>query len=328
MGESFPGGREIIRQALIVQGVPDEAIDISLASISASTLKNYSGSLKRWWNFCKANDCNLFDPEIKMVLSFLSKEYERNLSHSTLNGIRSAIALISIKNIANDSRVSRFFAGISKSRPSKPKYNYTWDPKVLLNYFSSLDFNENLSLKVISKKLISLLALVTGHRMQTFSLIMLENIKTSESKIEIFIPDRIKTSKKGSLQPLLNLPFFSDKKLCAASCLKHYLILTNNLRGSVKELFISTYRPFKAVKTETLSRWVKESLSESGIDTSIFSAHSTRHASTSAAKRSGVDIDLIRKTVGWSNNSSTFARFYDRDIINNNDDFALSIFNL
>ena len=38
------------------------------------------------------------------------------------------------------------------------------------------------------------------------------------------------------------------------------------------------------------------------VDTSVFTAHSTRHASTSAAKRRGVDLDLIRKTAGWTKN--------------------------
>ena len=61
------------------------------------------------------------------------------------------------------------------------------------------------------------------------------------------------------------------------------------------------------------------------VDTSVFTAHSTRHASTSAAKRRGVDLDLIRKTAGWTKNSQTFARFYNREIVSDNRQFALSI---
>ena len=69
--------------------------------------------------------------------------------------------------------------------------------------------------------------------------------------------------------------------------------------------------PFKSVTTQTLSRWVKEVLNNSGIDTRIFTAHSTRHASTSAAKRNGVDIDPLRRTAGWTKISNTFTKFYD-----------------
>ncbi|CAB0029864.1 unnamed protein product [Trichogramma brassicae] len=45
--------------------------------------------------------------------------------------------------------------------------------------------------------------------------------------------------------------------------------------------------------------------------------HSTRHAANSAAKRLGVNIDSILQTAGWSN-ASTFAKFYDRPVVNDN----------
>ncbi|KAJ8980421.1 hypothetical protein NQ317_018813 [Molorchus minor] len=60
-------------------------------------------------------------------------------------------------------------------------------------------------------------------------------------------------------------------------------------------------------------------LNRSGLDTSRFTAHSTRHASTSAAARKGVSYDTIRLAAGWTRRSSTFANFYDRPIIEDND---------
>ncbi|PZC73632.1 hypothetical protein B5X24_HaOG209006 [Helicoverpa armigera] len=69
------------------------------------------------------------------------------------------------------------------------------------------------------------------------------------------------------------------------------------------------------MSTQTLSRWIKDTLSLSGVDVSIFSAHSTRHAATSRARRAGVSVDQIRRTAGWSANSATFANFYDRNVI-------------
>ncbi|KYN27893.1 hypothetical protein ALC57_02703 [Trachymyrmex cornetzi] len=50
------------------------------------------------------------------------------------------------------------------------------------------------------------------------------------------------------------------------------------------------------IKTLRLSQWIKNTLQESGVDTSIFTAYNSHHASTSAAKKKGVNIDLIRKT--------------------------------
>lgn len=72
---------------------------------------------------------------------------------------------------------------------------------------------------------------------------------------------------------------------------------------------------------------MKEALAKSGLDTETFSAHSTRHASTSAAKRLGVDVEMIRKTEGWTKSSETFARFYNREVLPDREQFALSILN-
>ena len=244
---------------------------------------------------------DLFKPAIEDILSFLTEEFEKGLSHSFINSTRSAISLVVEADIAQDCRLKRFSNGISILRPSRPKYDYTWDPKVVLDYFSRQPPNDNLDIKSLSKKLITLLALTTGHRMQTLSLIEINNIKILHDKVEIRIPARIKTSsKRNAMQPLLILPFYSDKQLCVAAALLSYLHVTVNTRNSIKSLFISVRKPFKDVSAQSLSRWVKEVLSEYNIDTTIFSAHSARHASTSAAKRLGVDIELIRKTAGWT----------------------------
>lgn len=103
--------------------------------------------------------------------------------------------------------------------------------------------------------------------------------------------------------------------ICPADTLQHYLNKTEALRKDIKALFISFRKPFKKVSTQTLSRWLKDTLQDCGLDTNMFSAHSTRHASTSAAKRKGVNIDIIRNAAGWAERSATFAKFYDRPII-------------
>ncbi|KYN15933.1 hypothetical protein ALC57_11826, partial [Trachymyrmex cornetzi] len=46
-----------------------------------------------------------------------------------------------------------------------------------------------------------------------------------------------------------------------------------------------------------------------------FSAHSTRHASTSLAAHKGVSVNLIKRAAGWSGESRVFADFYNKVII-------------
>ena len=51
-------------------------------------------------------------------------------------------------------------------------------------------------------------------------------------------------------------------------------------------------------------------LTSAGIDTSVFSAHSTRGASTSAASLAGVPTQQILSTADWSTDN---VKFYFRD---------------
>lgn len=326
MGQSYPGGRSFVSRALEFRGVPSSSIEINLASLSESSYKQYDTCFKKWWQYCFENNVHPFKISIKDILIFLTGLYEKGAARSSINCYRSAISLLVGSEMAHDDNIKRFFKGLTNLRPSKRKYDCTWDPKIVLDYFCSLESNENLSISDLSLKLACLLALVTGQRMQTLSKINIDNIEIDSERIEIKIPDRIKTSIVNEIQPILRLPFFKNNlKICPASTLQCYLGRTLNNRRNVKSLFISHKRPFKAVRTPTLSRWVKEILNRSGIDTDIFSAHSTRHASTSAAHRKGINIDLLRKTVSWSEKSETFRRFYNLPLSANKDAFALSI---
>lgn len=199
---------------------------------------------------------------------------------------------------------------------------------MVLSHLRQWRSTNDLSLEKFSHKLVVLLALTTAQRVQTLSLINTQNIIRKHDRFEIQIPDRIKTSGVGRVQPTLILPFYKhEETLCPVSTLTYYLEQTANLRGSEKKLFVSFKKPHKAVTTQTLSRWIKNVLGSSGIDISCFSAHSTRHASTSAANRDGVSIDVILRTAGWTQKSNTFAQFYRRNVVGDSSSFALSILN-
>lgn len=290
------------------------AISIAVSSLSEPSLKQYNCSLKKWWRFCRDTNVSVLSARSSDIIKFLTKEYENGTSYGSLNGSRSAISLILGPEIGQNEVIKRFFKGIFKLRPPGPKYESTWDPKLVLDYFKDL-LNVDLSLKILGKKVLTLLALVSGQRIQTLSLIDIRNIVVKKDRLEIKIPDRIKTSKPGKKQPILILPPYKENlNICLADTLLYYLKKTETLRKDIKALFISFRKPFKKVSTQTLGRWVKDMLQECGLDTNMFSAYSTTHASTSAAKRKRVNIDIIRNSAGWTEKSA-FATFYDRPIV-------------
>lgn len=298
-----------------------------MASISNATLKQYDSALKQWWTFCLINKICPFKFTVNDLLSFLSLKYNEGASYGSLNTMRAAISLIAFNtNTCKNQVVTRFFKGVFRKRPLRPKYKKTWDVSIVLNFIKTYFPLESLSLKKLTEKLLILLALITAHRAQTLTLIKTDNIKIFSSKIEIMIPDTIKTSGPGKFQPLLVLPFFVEKpERCVANTLIHYLDRTKNLRNNVKNLFISFKKPHKAVVTQTISRWIKSVLYASGVDTSQYTAHSVRHAATSKAYMKGISLDLIRSTAGWTKSSSVFAKFYNKPITEGEQDFARSV---
>ena len=119
---------------------------------------------------------------------------------------------------------------------------------------------------------------------------------------------------KRPLQKLFLAGFPPDRRLCFVKYLKHYEKVTKNLRQKAENtpnlLFISYVKPHKPVRSVTIARWVKTVLSLAGID-GVFTAHSTRGASTSAAARAGVALSDIVEAADWSR-ESTFEKFYHR----------------
>lgn len=301
-----------------------------MASLSPNSYKQYDVYLKKWFYYCLHNNIDLFDATIPNIIDFLSKIFNEGAQYGTLNTCRSAIALVVGDHVRNNIAIKRFFKGIFRLRPPLPKYETTWDPSIVLNFLEKIYPHENVSLELHSKKLVTLLALVTAHRMQTFSKINIDHIKKSSTQITIKITEIIKTSRINSNQPLLVIPFFNQKpEICPGKTLQSYLDRTRSLRGNVKNLFIAIKRPHGAVSSQTLSRWVRGTLEASGVDVAAFGAHSARHAATSAALRLGVSIDVIRRTAGWSETSNIFFKFYNRPLQNkvHDDSFAQAVIN-
>lgn len=184
---------------------------------------------------------------------------------------------------------------------------------------------ESLSVRDLIIRLITLLAIVTSHRKQTLALIKLDNIRRTPLGFEFEVPDRIKTSRPGSCQPLLLLPCFDHMpKLCAFHNLDIYLRVTSELRGDVKALFITITKPYKAASKNTISNWLRRGLSLAGINEN-FTPHSIRHASTSVALKNGVNMSVIKNLAGWSEKLKTFDKFYNRPIVDNRQYFAEAV---
>ena len=98
--------------------------------------------------------------------------------------------------------------------------------------------------------------------------------------------------------------------------------MRNNVNS--EKFFISYVKPHGSVSRDTISRWIKTVMCRAGINIKDFGSHSVRSAVTSKASTSAVPITVILAKAGWSR-ESTFRKFYDKPVLNNNDKFQESI---
>ena len=258
-------------------------------------------------------------PDVNNVLKFLTHLFKvEHLGYSSINTARSAISsfLSGSEKIGEHFRICRFMKGIYNLKPVIPKNIIIWDTKLVLDFLEKWHPAKNLSLRQLSIKTVILCLLVSGQRGQTIWLMDTRNMVFDKDSVKCSIGDPLKTSDpQNHISELCFKEYTINKALCVRHYLCQYRQRTKNLRGGEAHgFFISTLPPHLPIARATLSSWVKDGLKRSGVDTTRFTPHSTRSASTSKARtEAGVSLASILKTAGWKN-SSTFARFYNKKI--------------
>lgn len=272
--------------------------------------------MDKWAKFCHSRGLNPISAPVAQGINFLAELMTENIGYSSINTARSALSSVLTLNdcttFGTHPLVKRFMKGVFEQRPSLPRYTSTWDVNTVLEFLRRLPNKEDLTLKVLTQKVVMLMALLTGQRSQTLHALDTSNMEIKESKITFYIREILKHTKPGRhQQPIEFLAFEQDTALCIVLHIKEYLKRTSPHRNNQTQLLLSYVKPFKPISKDTLSRWLKETLSQAGIDVNMFSGHSTRAASTSAAEAKGIPIQCIMNSAGWSN-SNTFTKFYKR----------------
>ena len=201
-----------------------------------------------------------------------------------------------------------------KERPPKPKYYTVWDVQTVLNYMNSLPSNDQLEITTLSHKLITLLGLCMVSRRGEVAEINTEWMSTFTDKIKCSTGTRPKVGKKD-IEPLVFHSFPENLKLCPRDCLLTYKNRTEIHKETHKTtlLFLSVRKPYKPVTKSTLAKWVIKMLHLAGIDTSSYTAHSVRAASTSKAKALGISLNDILQMGDWTR-ESTWQKFYHKEV--------------
>lgn len=205
-------------------------------------------------------------------------------------------------------------AGVFNLRPTKPRYTETWDVSKVLCFLQTISPVNSVSLKLLTYKLCMLFALTQASRAQSISLLTIDGMKKEDDVFVLYYSGLLKQCRKGKSNPVAKFKkYYPDTRLCIYVTLEEYLSRTSDLRKDESRLILSYIKPYRRVASTTISRWMKCVMNLSGIDISVYKPHSTRGASTSRAKQSGVPMTEILKVAGW-NNDQTFAKYYDKPI--------------
>ena len=291
-----------------------------LDSWRPKTRCQYGVYQRRWRTYCVEKDIDLLDPGINPPLNFLCAMFDTGLKYGALNTARSALSCIlkpidGVKFGVHPVTI-RVLKSFYNKRPPHARYGQMWNPQRVIDFLREWTPNRSLSLKKLTLKLNMLLLLATCSRLQRVHSIKRNNVCFEiDGSVVIRIDELQKHSTRGkSLETLTLLPFDNDKGVCVVKVLKEYLNRTKDISNSDDKLLCSFCPPHKAVGIQTIGRWTRTIMSESGIDIDIYKAHSTRSASASALACAGTPIGDILKKGAWTD-ESTFKQFYLRTMV-------------
>ncbi len=303
----------------LAQGLSVGVVDFLMHAWRPGTTRQYDYYLKQWMYHCHANSIDPFRPTINFVLEFLLSCFRKGLAYSTLGTIRSALSLILKFNgvpVGQHPVICTFMRAVAQVRPAHPRNKVTWEINDVLNYLLTLHPILSLSLEQLTKKTLMLMALLSGQRGQTLQILNPDFMSRSSTVISFRIDKDVKTSRPGKhLGEIKFVAFPQDPRLCVVTYMNAYLDRTDGLRGAnSKQFFITHGNPHNDASRASIRRWITDVLRDAGLDLTIFKAHSTRSASTSAASISNVPLDTILRTGGWSC-ANTFNTFYKLPIV-------------
>ena len=304
------------RKNLATRGLLEDASMLISNSRRKGTLSRYESAWRKWTGWCHRRQIDPYRCDLTYIINFLAELFQQGMEYYTVNSYRSAISayheFIDGEPVGKHPLVCSALKGVFNLRPPQPKYVFIWDVEKVLNFMDSLPVNKELSPKILTLKVATLMSLTAASRCSEISVLNIKfMVRTEDSYIFTF--DKLfKSWRQGKPPPSLEFAaYLPNKKLCIVEAVEDYLQLTKNFRNNVKhQFFLGIVKPHQEVVKCTVSGWVKTFLGMAGIDTKLFKAHSTRSASSSKAKVSGLALQDILDRGNWSSSSVWQKRYH------------------
>ena len=113
--------------------------------------------------------------------------------------------------------------GIFNSRPILPRYDFTWQTSIVINYLKGLNY-DNLSYKLLSYKIVTLLSILSGQRVSTVHKFRLSQLHITKDIAIFTISSLLKHTKPGKVNlPVTFYQYPYGDPLCPVKLLNKYI---------------------------------------------------------------------------------------------------------
>ena len=180
---------------------------------------SYSTAWRQWNNWCIEWQTNSTTAPISKVLEFLYDQFESGKQYRTINSLRSAISMthndVDGARIGQHPLVTRFLKGVYNLQPPATRYSMTWNVDIMLSHLSALPDNPDLDLKLLTYKVIMLLALTNADRCSNLAALDLKYRTYQSNGVYFVIPGLTKSRQSGLPKKAFYPMFIEDPKLCS-----------------------------------------------------------------------------------------------------------------
>ena len=205
-------GVEYWLQSCRAHGLSKGVAVYGLKSINRKTLISYQKSWRKFANWLHKWETGNSKITVNFIANYLIYLFNsetlsgQKFSGEALNAVRSAISFflkLDLPDLGSHTAITRLFSTFYKLRPSFPRYIVTWDVGKVLNFLAKWHPPSSLSLKQLTLKTVTLIALTSSDRAQTIHAMKVDRFSATPECLEFVIFDIFKMTRRGLLAKVI-----------------------------------------------------------------------------------------------------------------------------
>ena len=329
------GSLETIGDALRATGVPEDALELTVAGRGRATTSGYEARWGIFLQWCRSQGLNTSAITVENALSFLAHLFNnKGVAAATLSVYVAAISAflpsIGSRTLGSDPRVTLLLRGARRQRPPQRPVVPQWDLQLVLDSLQGPPYEppDQASFATWSRKCAFLVSLCSGARGgELAGLGFTDRVHVQEDGAVLrpapgFVP---KVVSAANINRVIHLEPFRPQALtrarraavsllCPVRALTTFLDKSRRIR-SCDRLFVSLApgHQGQTIRAPTLAAWMWKVITDAyvakGLPVPHVRAHSVRALATSLAELGGASLEDICQAATWAG-PNTFAKHY------------------